>query len=197
MSADEHRKLIERAQKAEALEKADAEREAKRREAEEERLRKNGEYEKLIAQRDEDLKKERERLADVERRSKATEIDRELALALAKAPLVEGWADHLMKLWRDSFEAKPEGERWTVRTLDGKTPHEFVQAQLARPEFNHIVRVESASGATNRGSTTARTDAAPEQPNVHPAILNYNKRVEELNRTGFAPMGLGPVPHAQ
>lgn len=196
LSADEHRKLIEAAQRAERLEKAETERETKRREAEEERLKKNGEYEKLIAQRDEDIKRERDRLADVERRSKSSERDRELALALAASPLVEGWADHLMKLWRDAFEVTAEGERWKVRTLDGKTPAEFVRDQLARPEFSHIVRAGQTTGATQRGSTTGRDVAAPEQANVHPAILHYNQQVEAAGKVGMPMWGIRPVSHS-
>lgn len=196
LSPEQHKALLDAAAERDALKVAEAEREKKRKDEQEERLRKQGEFEKLLSQRDADLKAERDRLADFEARTKRSERRRELALALAGAPILEGWPEKLMQLWEPQMETVADGDGWRVRSLDGKTPAEYVKEQLARPEFAAIVRAQTPGGVANRGSGTGR-EAPGAEPKVHPALLDYFRRQEEAARVGQPAIGLRALPSSQ
>jgi hypothetical protein len=196
LTADQHKALLDAQAELSKYRQAETERETQRREAEEKRLREKGEFETLLKARDKDLDDARRQLADTEARSKRSFLDRELALAIAGGRVVEGWAPNLMTLWRDKFEVQPDGEGWKVTTLDGKSPAEFVQAELAKPEYSRLVQADGGGGAPQPGDTAGRPAAPvgldPSKPG-HAALAYYFESLAQQQKNGLAPMGLHPV----
>lgn len=157
-----------RAQVAE-FEREKAERERIAREAEEETLRKKGEFEKLIKNTNERLEAEKQRAAAAEDRAKAYALSTELALAFSNHDLVEGSAEDLTKLWREDFEAVPDGDRWSVRAKDGRTVKEVVAERLTSQRYSNHVKAQARSGSGGGGGhvpspTPNSTPEAPADP---------------------------------
>jgi hypothetical protein len=198
LTADQHKALLDAQAELTKYRQAETEREQQKREAEEKRLREKGEFETLLKSRDKDLDDARRQLAETEARSKRSILDRELALAIAGGNVLDDWPPHLMRLWRDRFTVEPDGDSWTVRTLDGKSPAEFVKAQLALPEFSPLVRADGRGGAPRPGDPSGRAPEAPagldpSKPG-HAALSHYLQGLQARQQQGFAPMGLKPVP---
>jgi hypothetical protein len=194
LTAEQHKALLDAQAELSKYRQAETEREAQKREAEEKRLREKGEFETLLKARDKDLDDTRKRLADTEARSKRSILDRELALAIAGGNVLDDWPPHLMRLWRDKFEVQPDGEGWKVTTLDGKSPAEFVKAELAKPEFSPLVRADGRGGAPKPGDPGGRAPAAPQglDPSNpgHAALIRFHEAQEQQRQSSFAPMGL-------
>lgn len=129
------------------LEKADADRAEAARLAEEKKLTEKGEYEKLIKQKDERLAAEAKKAEASEARARSYALNSQLALALAKHDLYEGSAEDLTKLWRDEFEAVPDGEGFVVRAKDGRNVADVIAERLATPRYSNHVKATSRSGS--------------------------------------------------
>ena len=81
---------------------------------------------------------------------------------LASQPLVPGGAEQLTQLWRNQFVVEPQGDSFTVRTPTFQSVGDFVQAQLARPEYAHFIRASNPGGGTagDHRRTSGRPDVA-------------------------------------
>lgn len=137
------------------LEKAENDRVEQARLAEEEKLKAKGEFEKLIKQRDDRLAAESKRAADAEERSKSYALDSQLAMAFAGHDLIEGSAEDLSELWRKDFEVVPEGDKWTVRSKDGRAVKDVIAERLASTRYSNHVKATSRSGSGGGSSDGA------------------------------------------
>jgi hypothetical protein len=198
LTADQHKALLDAQAELSRYRQDETEREQQKRQAEEQRLREKGEFEKLLQARDKELADERKAKGETEARSKRYALDRELALAIAGGRVIDGWAPNLIELWRGKFTVEPDGASWKVTTLDGKSPAEFVKAQLSLPEYSPLVQADGGGGAPRPGDTAGRAPEAPAQLDPanpgHRAYLHFREQQQQRQQAGFAPMGLGPVP---
>lgn len=108
------------------------------------------------------LDAERSSRAAVEERAKRYALEGEVSRVLASQPLVAGGAEQLTQLWRNQFVVEPQGDSFTVRTPTFQSVTDFVQAQLARPEYAHFIRASNPAGGT--AGTTGAHQAAPTSP---------------------------------
>jgi hypothetical protein len=108
------------------------------------------------------LDAERSSRAAVEERAKRYALEGEVSRVLASQPLVPGGAEQLTQLWRSQFVVEPQGDSFTVRTPTFQSVGDFVQAQLARPEYAHFIRASNPGGGT--AGTTGAHQAAPTSP---------------------------------
>ena len=125
--------------------------------------------------------------------------------SLASQPLVPGGAEQLTQLWRNQFVVEPQGDSFTVRTPTFQSVGDFVQAQLARPEYAHFIRASNPGGGTagttgahQAAPTSPATPAAPVQPkNFGEAIILQMQESQKNQPTDprlnpAVPMGLNP-----
>jgi hypothetical protein len=108
------------------------------------------------------LDAERSSRAAVEERAKRYALEGEVSRVLASQPLVPGGAEQLTQLWRSQFVVEPQGDSFSVRTPTFQSVGDFVQAQLARPEYAHFIRASNPGGGT--AGTTGAHQAAPTSP---------------------------------
>lgn len=180
-----------RAQVAE-FENEKTERERLRIEAEEKKLVEKGEYEKLIKQRDERLAAETKRAVDAEERSKSYALSSQLAIAFSGHDLYPGSAEDLSKLWRDDFEAVPDGDGFVVRAKDGRPVKDVIAERLATERYSNHVKATSRSSA---GGGAGDKPAPSQNGDANKAPTNYEEyqrqvlQIDDPNRNTF--LGLG------
>ena len=144
------------------------------------------------------LDTERSHRAAVEERAKRYALDGEVSRVLASQPLVPGGAEQLTQLWRNQFVVEPQGDSFTVRTPTFQSVPDFVQTQLARPEYAHFIRAQNPGGGTagttgadQAAPTPATTTAAPTQPkNFGEAII---ARMQEIQKAQPSDPRLNPA----
>lgn len=108
------------------------------------------------------------------KRAERYAVDGELARFLSGKSLVPGASEQLTELWRTKLTAEPQGESFAVRTPGGQLAKDFVDAQIALPEYAHFLR------STNQGGTGGATGAQGSGP-TPPAVAS----------TGLEPRTLG------
>jgi hypothetical protein len=192
------------------LEKERADRETKAREIEINALKVKGDYEKVFnLQREQsqaELQAERTRLKDIEERAKRYALDRELALALASKPLVQGGAEHLTRLLRDDFSVAASGDSFVVQSKDFRSVNDYIGAMLGRPDYQCFIKPNNPGGGSGAVGTQAVqtgtlppadappatfSDAVIAMAKAKAAAGNTNP---QLDRTvPFGLRGLGPV----
>lgn len=162
---------------------------AKKREQEQaelERLRKAGDFDKIEQRYQNDVKDANARADAVERerdalrdRFRSTVVDLELSKALSQHRLAEGWADHLIRLHRDEFEAVERGDKFEVQSKDARSVASKVKELLSRPEYKRILLAEN--GTRGAGSTQRQ------EPNRSESEANDGDRMtpEGINRMLF------------
>jgi hypothetical protein len=165
-------------------------------------LAQKGEIENALRiQREEAQKQldaERASRSAIEERAKRYALDGEVSRVLASHPLVPGGAEQLTQLWRSQFVVEPAGESFTVRTPTFQSVGDFVQAQLARPEYAHFVRAQNPGGGT--AGTTGAHQAAPTSPG-NPAAQSQPKnfgeaiilQMQEISKTQPSDPRLNPA----
>jgi hypothetical protein len=116
----------------------------------------------LREQSEQQVQVERAKLSATEDRAKRYALEGELSRVLGSQNLVSGGADQLSRLWRQEFHVQAEGESFVVRTPTFQSVNEFVQSQLARPEYAHFVR------STNQGGTAGTTGGHHVPPTTPP-----------------------------
>ena len=148
----------ERFQELLALEQQKKDAEDLVRRKDEEKKIADGKAAEVLAQRDTELAAEKTRVDTEIERGRTFVRDRELAIALAGQPILEGQGQNLMKLWKDDFKAIPDGDTYKVVLAAGgtKTVVEEVADRLKLPLYASFLR-PSTQGGANAG----RTDMAP------------------------------------
>jgi hypothetical protein len=151
----------------------------------------------LREQSQQEVDAERTRLRHTEERAKRYALDGELSRALAAAPLVSpSAADQLTQLWRNQLSVEAQGDTFVVRTPTFQPVHEFVQQQLARPEYAHFVRAGSSGGAGGQTTQAAQTQPAVPSPPLAPrnmgeAVILHMQSIQKEQGDARANMGLG------
>jgi hypothetical protein len=162
--------------------------EAQRRESE--ALAKKGELEsalqQLRKQSEDAVQAEKVKLSQIEERAKRYALDGELSRTLAAQPLVPHAAEQLGALWRSQFTVDAQGDSFTVRTPTFQSVGDYVNQQLARPEYAHFVRPGTQGGtAGGQGGhqvppTTPAHPAAPPQPkNMGEAVILHMQGLKQ------------------
>lgn len=169
------------------LEKAENDRTEQARLAEEEKLKAKGEFEKLIKQRDERLAAETKRAADAEERSKSYALDSQLAMAFSGHDLYEGSAEDLSVLWRKDFEVVLDGDKWAVRSKDGRPVKDVIAERLALPRYSNHVKATSRSGASGGGGGTPAPTQTPDPAKVPTNWDEYQRQVLQIDDPNRAP----------
>lgn len=172
------------------LEEAEQKRAEAARKAEEEKLANKGEYEKLIKARDADLEKERTEKAAEAKRARNFARDTALALAIGKHPVLEGKSEQLLKLWREDFEAVPDGEGYRFQTKDFKSLDQVVAERLASPEYDHYVKASSQGGGGASGGGRSGPTPKPGEQEKPKTLLEAAK--EKLQGQRIHGFGLKP-----
>src|SRR4029077_13888860 len=129
-------------------------------------------------------------------RAKRFALDAELSKALASQPLVPGGADQLARLLRSDFAVEAHGESYAVRSNDFRNVSDYVNAQLARPEYAHFIRASNPGGGTGGSSgaslaapTAPANPAAPAPAPAAPANPPRPRRAQNLRRGDHPPDG--------
>jgi hypothetical protein len=130
----------------------------------------------LREQSDQAISAERHKLAQIEDRAKRYALDGELSRSLAAHNLVQGGAEQLAQLWRSQFVVDAQGDSFAVRTPTFQAVSEFVQQQLARPEYAHFVRA-STQGGTSTGQMVQAAQTPPSTPTPMPQPRNMGEAV--------------------
>lgn len=124
------------------------------------------------------LDAERSNRAAVEERAKRYALEGEISRVLSSQPLVPGGAEQLTQLWRNQFVVEPQGDSFTVRTPTFQSVADYVQAQLALPQYAHFVRAANPGGGT-AGITGAHQaqPTAPANPAAPPQPKNFGEAI--------------------
>lgn len=96
----------------------------------------------------------------IQTRAERFALDGELGRALSSHNLVDGAAEDLTALLRNSFTVQPEGDSFVVRA-SGKTAAEFVAEYLARKP--HYVKSGSKGGTQPNANAPAPVDSRTQQ----------------------------------
>lgn len=139
--------------------------------------------ESLTATSAADLAAANARAEQMAERSRNYAIDSAMAHAFAGHDLVEGSMEDLCKLWRDDIEAEADGDRWKVKTKDGRSVSALVAERLAGRHSNHV-KATSRSGASGGGGNVP----APTQgnPNDGPQPMSVSERLIVRERDHLA-----------
>lgn len=171
----------------------EAKRQSAEREAEQERLKKAGEWEKLETRYQEELRRRDESNAAKDRQYAESILDRDLAVALANFPWVDGGAEAVAKLIRGEVETyEHEG---TIRSRSKetfKTLPEYLREKVeSDPLLRHLVRAEGrpGSGATDPNRPAGNpADAGrsrnPGDRNEDPAVIAAREFFDRSGRAG-------------
>lgn len=170
------------------LRKWKAEEDARREAAERERLIKAGDSEQLMTRYEAELKR-RDEVAEAERRKyRESTLDRDLAVALAKFPWVDGAMDRVARLLRDELETVERDGRYHTIAKESMRPIEdHVRERVEKdPFFKHILRADGlrpGSDATNpsHGSGQPGGDGGDRPAPADPA-LNARKGFQAAGR---------------
>jgi hypothetical protein len=150
-----------------------------------------GEVEKALRETREDAERrvnaERAQRDTIERQAKRYAVDGELNRILAsQSNLVPNAAEQLVQLWRNQFQAEPQGETFVVRTPSAQSPGDFIAAQLALPQYAHFQRPASQGGtgggpgAQQSGPTPAANPAAAPVPKtLGEAVILHMQAIEK------------------
>lgn len=129
------------------FEAKEAERAEQTRLAEEKKLTEKGEFDKLLKQRDEQLASERKNAQASADRARTYALSSQLAIAFSAHDLYPGSSEDLSKLWRDDFEAVPDGDGFTVRAKDGRPVKDVIAERLASDRYANHVKATSRGGS--------------------------------------------------
>ena len=176
ISAKDYQEFLDSRTKLAQLEEARSREAAEAQRREMEALAQKGQIEAALKmlrdQSQQEVEAERTRLRQTEERAKRYALDGELSRALAAAPLVSpSAADQLTQLWRNQLSVEAQGDTFVVRTPTFQPVHEFVQQQLARPEYAHFVRAGSSGGAGGQTTQAAQTQPATPSPAPVPRTM--------------------------
>ncbi len=178
------------------LEKERADREAKARQLEIDALKVKGDYEKVFnLQREQsqaELLAERARLKDIEERAKRYALDRELALALASKPLVQGSAEHLTRLLRDDFQVASAGDSFVVQSKDFRSVGDYIGAMLGRPEYQCFVRSNNPVGGSGAQGGRLGPPTSPVNSPMTEAPATFSDAVIALSKAQQAASNKNP-----
>jgi hypothetical protein len=159
----------------------------------------------LREQSEQQVQAERARLTQVEERAKRYALDGELSRALSACNLVPSGAEQLTQLWRSQFLVDAQGDSFAVRTPTFQSVGDFVQQQLARPEYAHFVRAQNPGGGTGGvqpsaqalPSTPANPAQMPQPKNMGEAVILHMQNMQKAQGDPRAnlslPMGLKAV----
>jgi hypothetical protein len=145
------------------IDKAEKERIKAEKDKADEEARQRGEYDRLLREKDHEIHDRENKLLKargdyeaLERDTARSFVEGQLAVALSLPNLVDKAPGQLMKLFRDEFKATREDGRWVVRSLDGRTPDEFIGAELEKPEYSHFKKAghQGGGGGGNTPPTT-------------------------------------------
>jgi hypothetical protein len=201
ISAKDYQEFLDSRAKLARIEEARQKEAAEAQRREMEALAQKGQIEAALKmlreQSQQEVEAERTRLHQTEERAKRYALDGELSRALVAAPLVSPSAvDQLTQLWRNQLSVEAQGDTFVVRTPTFQPVHEFVQQQLARPEYAHFVRASSQGGAG--GQTTQAAQTQPAQPTPPPApktmgeaVILHMQGLQKAQGDPRANMGLG------
>jgi hypothetical protein len=165
----------------------------------EKKLKDKGEYETLIRQRDERITALEGTSAKRDALYRDGARDRAITEALASTglTLTKGAPAHLLKLWKDDFEAieQPDGTV-RVQTKDFKTPAQVAKERLASEDYSNFVLAGSrGGGGASDGGRPAGTRPDPEKPlTLLEKIVARKAEDAGKVRSGSAPIGLRSKP---
>jgi hypothetical protein len=118
------------------------------------------------------LRTEAEARLRTEERAKRYALDNELSKALAMHPILPGTADQLTTILRGQLQVQEEGDKYVVRTPTYVSAADHIAAMLAKPEFAHFLRPQSAGGTAGTGATQAEpTPPANRAPDALPKTM--------------------------
>jgi hypothetical protein len=148
-------------------------------------LAEKGEWQRALdlrqAEADRLLQTERQKAVEIEDRAKKQTLSGELSKALAGKPLVPGAVSQLYQLFQNQFHVAvdPISNQWVVRTADFKSPEQFVEAQLANPEFAHFLRPSTTGGVMTQGGQ-ATTPTPPAHTPAPPPMTMGDAMVQTM-----------------
>lgn len=139
-----------------------------------------------------EVEEERRRGAEREAALRKAVRERELAVALAGRPLVEGAASQLLKLWSDELDVIEEEGRYRVASRDGRSVAEAVKGWLSSRDYAHFCVPTSRGGTAVPGQPKAGTSQAGESRTLGDVVLQrWREASTARGVAGGDPVGLG------
>lgn len=160
--------------------------ESEKEQAEKERLRKAGDAEQLMARYEAELKRRDEAVAAERRRYLDSTLERDLAVALAEFPWVDGAAARVAKLFREELETvERNGQYHTIARESLRPIADHLKERIAGdPFFKHLLKSDArpGSGATNPSFPAGSTRGDEPDPDASNPILNARRNLERSGR---------------